>query len=263
MIQVNLVPDVKLELIRAQRHRSWVVSVAVIAMIAAVAVVVVLGLVIGGQVVAREMVTTNITNANEKFLAMEDIDKTVTVKNQLESIQSTHDQKTMMSRVFDVLAEASAKGTDNSVSLTSFSVDATTQTISLLAQTDRRGFEAAEVFRKNIDGMQVYFVDKGSDVTDTIPNEFLAEPLVRHNDEKKETIASDVVLTDLSYAQVEGQSQRTVNFRLSFTYNELLFDSTKDILRVRGLERGNVTDSYKRVPESLFNTSSSQEESRS
>ena len=153
-----------------------------------------------------------------------------------------------MSRVFDLLAEASAKGTDNSVSLTSFSVDAATQTISLLAQTDTRGFEAAEVFRKNIDGMQVYFVDRGSETIETIPNEFLAEPLVRHSDEDKAAIASDVSLTDLSYAQVEGQAQRTVNFRLSFTYNELLFDSTKDILRVRGLERGNVTDSYKRVP---------------
>lgn len=259
MIQINLVPDVKLELIKAQRHRNAVVSISIIAMVAAVIVVVLLGVVIGAQAVRRNIVTESIKEADKSFRGMQDIEKTVTVKNQLESIQSTHDQKTMTSRIFDLLAEASAKGTDNSVSMTSFSIDTETQTISLLAQTDTRGFEAAEVFRKNIDGMRVYFVDRGEKTTDTVPNEFSETPITRHKSEQWEAIASDVVLSDLSYAQVEGQSQRTVNFRLSFTYNELLFDGTKDILRIRGLDRGNVTDSYKRVPESLFNNSSSQE----
>lgn len=261
MIQINLVPDVKLELIKAQRHRNTVVSISIIAMVAAVIVVVLLGAVIGAQTIARNVATKNIKSADEQLRNMEDIEKTVTIKNQLASIQSTHDQKSMNSRVFDLLAEASAKGSDNSVSLTSFSVDKETKTISLLAQTDTRGFEAAEVFRKNIDGMQVYFVDRGEKVADTIPNEFSENPLTRHKDEQSEAIASDVVLSDLSYSQVDGQSQRTVNFRLSFTYNELLFDSTKDILRIRGLERGNVTDSYQRLPESLFNSASSQGES--
>lgn len=256
MIQINLVPDVKLELIKAQRHRNAVVSVSVISMIAAVVVVVLLGLVIGAQVVTRNIVTGNIEKADEKFRSIQDIEKTVTVKNQLESIQSTHDQKAMTSRIFDLLAEASAKGTDNSVSLNSFTIDTETQTISLLAQTDTRGFEAAEVFRKNIDGMRIYFIDAGRKISQTVPNEFLENPATSHKEEQDEAIASDVILSDLSYAQVEGQSQRTVNFRLSFTYNDLLFDGTKDILRIRGLERGNVTDSYNRLPSSLFDNSS-------
>lgn len=255
MIQINLVPDVKLELISAQRHRNMVISVSVIAMIAAVAVVIILGIIIGGQKIAEGAVTRNIASADKEFREIQDIEKTVTVQNQLESIQSTHDQKNMTSRVFDLLAEASAKGTENSVTLTSFSIDTESQRISLLAQTDRRGFEAAEVFRKNIDGMKLYFVE----ASDNVPNEFLAEPLIRRDNEQNETIASDVELSDVSYAQVEGQSQRTVNFRLSFTYNELLFDETIDILRIRGLARGNVTDSYERLPASLFDNSAPRE----
>lgn len=258
MIQVNLVPDVKLELIRAQRHRNWVVSVAVISMLASVAIVVILGLVIGGQALASGSVSKKIETADRKFQGMEDVDKTVTIQNQLASIQSTHDQKAMTSRIFDLLAEASAKGTDNSVSLTSFSVDTISKTVSLLAQTDTRGFEAAEVFRKNIDNMQVYFLDREGDALEHVPNEFLDKPVVERKGERKATIASDVVLSDVAYAHVDGQTQRTVNFRLSFTYNDLLFDGTKDILRIRGLERGNVTDSYTRLPESLFSSSSSQ-----
>lgn len=261
MIQINLVPDVKLELISAQRHRNIVVSTAIIAMIAAAVVVVVLGGVIGAQKLAQNVVTDNIKEADKEFRAMEDIEKTVTVKNQLESIQSTHDQKTMTSRVFDLLTEASAKGTENSVSLTSFSVDTETSTISLLAQTDKRGFEAAEVFRKNLEGMQVFFVDAEDKVNTTVPNEFLENPLTSHKQEQSEEIASEVSLSDLSYSQAEGQSQRTVNFRLSFVYNELLFDGTKDLLRIRGLDRGNVTDSYTRLPGSLFDGTSSREES--
>lgn len=251
MIQINLVPDVKLELIRAQRHRNMVISSAIIVMIASVAVVVILGFVIGGQALYEKTLTDKITKLDKEFRGIKDIDKTVTIQNQLQSIQSTHEQKAMTSRIFDVLLEASAKDTDNSVSLNSFTVDAANKTISLVAQTDKRGFDAAEVFRKNIEGMKMYYVDADSN---TLPNEFKKEPETKRKDEDSVKIASDVTLSDLSYSESDKDRRKTVSFRLTFGYNPLLFDETKDILRIRGIDRGNVTDSYKRLPQSLFDT---------
>jgi len=257
MIQVNLVPDVKLELIKAQQHRNIVIYSSIVVMIASVAVLVILGLVIAGQAVYTNNLTSQIKSEDAKFRDIADIDNTVTVQNQLESIQSTHEQKAMTSRIFNLLVEATAKDTANSVTLNSFSVDTATNTITLVAQTDTRGFDAAEVFRKNIEGMKLYYMEA---TPDTVPNEFSEEPKTTAKDEQSVQIASEVTLSDLSYAQSDNDQRKTVSFRLTFIYDPLLFDEKIDILRVRGLDRGNVTDSYKRLPQSLFDTSETNSE---
>lgn len=256
MVQINLVPDVKLELISAQRHRNVVISVAVMSIIASIAVLVVLGLVIAGQTWNESRLTAKIKDADKEFRSIEDIDKTVTIQNQLTSIKSTNEQKLMSSRIFNLLAEASAKGTENSVTMNSFVIDTDTQTITLLAQTDTRGFEAAEVFRKNIDAMRIYYLP----AEDTLPNEFKENPKTKDQDEESALIASEVTLSDLSYSQAGNDQRRTVSFRLTFAYDPILFDEEVDILRVRGLDRGNVTDSYKRLPESLFDSTTQNKE---
>ena len=254
MVQINLVPDVKLELIRAQRHRNIVISTAILVMIASVGVIVLLGATIGYQAVRTTVLTGQIKEKDEEFRSKPDIAKTVTIQNQLQSIQATHEQKAMTSRIFDVLLEATAKDTDNSVTFNSFTIDSTEKTISLVVQTDKRGFDAAEVFRKNIEGMKLYYVPADKE---TVPNEFKQEPVLQQRDEQSELIAQDVSLSDLAYSESDKDKRKTVSFRLTFAYNPLLFDETIDILRIRGLDRGNVTDSYKRLPESLFETAGS------
>lgn len=254
MVQINLVPDVKLELIRAQRHRNIVISTAILVMIASVGVIVILGATIGYQAVRTTFLTGEIKSRDEKFRSKQDIAKTVTIQNQLMSIQSTHEQKAMTSRIFDVLLEATAKDTDNSVTFNSFTIDSTEKTISMVVQTDKRGFDAAEVFRKNIEGMKLYYTAADKE---TVPNEFKPQPVVQQDDEQSELIAHDVVLSDLAYSETDKDKRKTVSFRLTFAYNPLLFDETIDILRIRGLDRGNVTDSYKRLPESLFEAAGS------
>ena len=51
MIQINLVPDVKQEMLRAQRMRNFTISMAIVVGLVAAGVVVILGLVYGAQVV--------------------------------------------------------------------------------------------------------------------------------------------------------------------------------------------------------------------
>ena len=118
MIQINLLPDTKLELVRLQRSRLVVASVAVMVMIASAVILVLLAAyVFGVQSVLVRNATNNIAQANEEFRSIEDIEKTVTVSNQLGYIQSSHESKTMTSRIFALLAEASAEGTENSVAI--------------------------------------------------------------------------------------------------------------------------------------------------
>ena len=258
MIQINLIPDVKLELVKSQRYRTVVMSVAIMVIVASLGVLVLLsGYVFGVQAALIHNTTNNIAREDEAFRNIEDIEKTVTVSNQLDHIQSSHENKAMTSRIFALLAEASAEGTENSVTVNSFDIDTTQQRITISAQTRQRGFDAAEVFRKNIEGMQMFYV---TPETDAVATEFTDSPLTRHDDETSVKIASDVQLTNMVLARedADGAQRESVSFRIDFMYDPLLFSQQVDMLRIRGLDRGNVTDSYTRLPQSLFNTPGAQ-----
>lgn len=259
MIQINLIPDVKLELVKSQRHRMVVMSVSIMVIIASLGLLVLLaGYVFGVQAALIGSATNNIKREDENFRNIEDIEKTVTVSNQLKHIQSSHENKAMTSRIFALLAEASAEGTDNAVAINSFDIDTTQNTISITAQTRYRGFDAAEVFRKNIEGMKLYYVEPEKDA---VASELSDSPLTKHDNEQSVQIASEVNLTNMVLAREEreGASSESVSFRIDFAYDPLLFSQQIDMLRIRGLDRGNVTDSYTRLPQSLFNTTENQE----
>ncbi len=254
MIQINLVPDVKQDLIRAKRNRNFIISISIIVMAVSVGVVALLGVIVGVQLVDKKLAADKITQLDKEFQGIDDVQKIVTIQNQLKSIQSTHDNKNMTSRIFALLQEASAKDTTNSVSFNSFNIDTSGNIITMVVQTNRSGFDAADVFKKNIEGMKMYYVEADKDAP---VNEFKSEPLTQHEDEKDVVIASNVEISNLSYSNNES-SVKTVNFRLTFEYDPLLFDSKIDVLRIRGIGRGNVTDSYQRLPQSLFEASPEQ-----
>lgn len=254
MIQINLVPDVKLELVRTQRHRRVVISSAVIILIATTAVTAMLGIyVFGLQNLMKSSNHSNITQLDAEFQAIDDVGKTVTISNQFSKINGTHDagHKAMTSRIFDVLAAASSKGTDNSVSITSISLDTEMETISITAQTDKKGFDAAEVFKKNIESMTISYVKADQDGSIPDPTKENVERFL---------MAKEVNLSDLSSGKDEKDSRQKVSFKLSFVYDPLLFSSELEVVSIEGLAEGNVTDSYTRLPDSLFSTSEDPEE---
>jgi len=253
MIQINLVPDVKLELVRTQRHRRIVISSIIITLIVAASITVILALyVFVYQNLAKSSNVSTIQQLDTKFRGIDDIGKTVTLSNQLTKINETHDEahKTMPSRIFDVLAAASSKGTDNSVSITSISMDAAQKTISITALTDNKGFDAADVFRKNVESMTISYVDVGAD--GSIPER-------KDDNVQSFVMAQEVSLSDLSSGQDDKDKRQKVSFKLSFIYDVKVFSPQISIVSIRGLGKGNVTDSYTRLPQSLFSSSSETE----
>lgn len=243
MIQINLVPDVKLELLRAQRQRNIVISVAVVASLITVGLVVVTSIYVFGIQAFRDSEADRVIDKEYQALRnIEDLDKTVTIQSQLARIDKTHNEKLLTSRVLSILGAASSKGTENSVSISTFSVTKSEGTISLTAQTDSRGFEAADIFKKNIEAMQVVYKPYQEDGS------------VPKSKESQETIkfASEVELSNLGTIQEDSGSGESVGFTLSFKYAPEVFNMNNHIESIRGLEKGNVTDSYVRLPHNLF-----------
>lgn len=106
MIQFNLLPDVKLEYLKARRVRQLVVSVSVIATIAAVAVLIILlGIVYGVQKKNLDDLNSDISKYTSQVTGTPNLNKILSVQNQLGVLTSLHNQKPVASRLFTYLRQ--------------------------------------------------------------------------------------------------------------------------------------------------------------
>jgi len=106
MIQFNLLPDIKQEYLKAQRQKHLVVFISTIATIAAVALMIVLILVV--QVWQRKSIndlTGDIKKYSNQLSNTDDLNKILTVQNQLSSLTGLHNKKAVATRLFDYVTK--------------------------------------------------------------------------------------------------------------------------------------------------------------
>ena len=231
MIEINLVPDVKQEFIRAKRVRNLVISGAVLVGIASVGVVVLLALYLFAvQNVRNILADEDITSNHSKLSNVEDIENTLTVQNQLTKLDELHNEKNIASRFFDLLIAVNPTKPNNvSFSLTSF--DAEAGTISLEGQSSN-GYAAADVLKKTILGTSISYNDENNEVV-TLP------------------LTEQVNTSELSFGE-DSSGKKVLHFSLWFEYDPAFFARSSTNAVIIKPNRQNVTDSYIRLPDSLF-----------
>lgn len=229
MIEINLVPDVKQELIQAQRVRSAVVSVSIIIGVVAIAIVTLLAIyVFGVQTVRSSFDDKAISDGSAKLAKVQDLSKTLTIQNQLTKISALNDQKQINSRLFDLL-HAIIPPAPNSVAISTLSLDSTANTMTIDAQTN--DYSSAEIFKKTIEGAQVSYE---SDQT-----------------KQQVTLASSVSITNTSWGE-DASGAKVLRFTLSFVYAQELFSPGSTNATVTVKTNGNATDSNLGLPNSIF-----------
>ena len=237
MIEINLIPDVKLELIRTQRVRGRVISASILTtFIALGAVAVLLIYIYAVQGVRTAYLDSQIKEKGASLAQVEDLSKVLTIQNQLASITEFNGQKNMSSRVFDVVAAITPTG-NNAVSFSRIVVGPTLSeagvdtdasqggTIQLEGQTS--GFDSMEVFKKTIENTLVQYTQDGE--VETIP------------------LTSLVNAGEISYGE-DAEGKKVLRFNLSFDYPAELFASSSSSLSYKRNVNGNVTDSYLGIP---------------
>lgn len=230
MIEINLVPDVKQELIKAQRVRASVISLAILIGIVSVGVVVLLAFWVFAVQTARGLISDNtIKNESEKLAKVQDVSNTLTIQNQLSVLPGQHDGKSVDSRIFEILKTINPSEPNN-VAITNLALDSETQTIKIEAQA-ANGYPALDVFKKTIGATKLTYMQDGQTQT---------EPL-----------ASDMSDSDRSYGE-DASGAKVLRFTLTFTYPELLFSRSAKSAKIVAPERTNATDSFQGVPKSLF-----------
>lgn len=100
MIQFNLLPDVKIEFIKAKRTKRLVMMVAILSSGASLIIMVSLFLLINiAQKQHLNNLSEDIMTDSKKLQSIEGIGKILTIQNQLVSLDSVHDTKPVASRL--------------------------------------------------------------------------------------------------------------------------------------------------------------------
>lgn len=129
MIQLNLLPDVKKEFLRAQHARRRTITLAILATIIAAAVTVIFAFyVYGVQSVILFTQTEDIKKKSAELSNIKDIDKYLAIQNQLANLSELHDNKVNMSRLLTFLPSLNPAPPKN-VKLTNLEVSTVDKTI--------------------------------------------------------------------------------------------------------------------------------------
>lgn len=237
MIEINLIPDVKQELLKTQRARARVISGSILVTIIALGILVALLIYIYAvQGVRSAVLDGQITDKGAEIAQVEDLSQVLTIQNQLSSISEYNNQKNMSSRVFDLVSAITPAG-NNAVSFSRISVGPTltstgTQadsaqggTIQLEGQT--AGYDSMEVFKKTIENTVLQYNDGDESLTTRLTQQVNAG--------------------EISYGE-DAEGKRVLRFTLSFEYPAELFSPKLTNLTFKLDLNGNVTDSYLNIP---------------
>lgn len=230
MIEINLLPDVKRELLRTRMMRNTVISFSILIGITSLAVTVFLAVVLGGQLAGQAIQDAAINDKNHQLSTVSDLDKTVTIQHQLKKLNEQHRNKQATSRLFDVVG-ATNPPAPNNVRFSSIKLDPDEKTITIEGSAER-GYIALEVFKKTITNSKIQFKDD--------------------NKEKSVPLAQNVVAGETSFGE-NSEGKKVLRFAFTFTYPDELFTTEHDAVKVTTpTTTVDVTDSKLGIPQSLF-----------
>lgn len=201
MTQLNLLPDVKLQYIKAQRTRRLVLTVSILVGAVAIALLAILLSVDGLQKKHLSDLNRDIASESSKLQAEPQINKILTVQNQLESLTALHAGKPAASNLFDYLNQV----TPVQVSINNFTIDFTKQTIIVTGTTD-----ALSSVNKYVDTLK-YTTYSSDSQTGNHP------------------AFSNVVLTTFGLNNGTNDSSQAANYSISLSYDKNIFDITQKI----------------------------------
>jgi hypothetical protein len=134
MIQLNLLPDIKLEYIKAARTKKMVVVLSILASLSVVGVVSLISFytfVVRGT--HMKNLNEDIQTKSQELASTQDIDKILTVQNQLLSLPALHDEKPRTSAMFDYLSQLTPAG----IALSDLEINFEDGTIKLTGEADK------------------------------------------------------------------------------------------------------------------------------
>ena len=219
MIQINLLPDVKVEYLKSKRMRRLVMGGSLIAIIASFGIVAFIGsYAYGVQKAQLASLNSSIAKSTAEIKKIDNLDKILTIQNQLKTLDEAHSGKPAMTRLFTFLPQLTP--TDVQISDLGVTYETSAMTIKGTA--------------KNVESVNK-FVDTLKFTTFTVDND--------PNSSKK--AFNSVVLSKI------GVSPKGVDYSLDLNFDPKLFDITVTSVELT-VPKITTTRSDLTVPNALF-----------
>lgn len=133
MIQFNLLPDVKIQYIKARKLKRLISVIAALVTSFAVLVTVLLFFLVSVlQTKHLNDLSKNITTDSKKLQQTQDLDKILTIQSQLQSLPKLHADKPAASRLFSYVSQL----TPTNVNMATVNVDFVTNTMTISGSAD-------------------------------------------------------------------------------------------------------------------------------
>lgn len=201
MIQLNLLPDVKLDYIKAQRFRRLVLTVSIIVGAASIILLLFLLSIDGLQKKHLSDLQNDINSEASTLQNTPNLNEVLTVQNQLESLTSLHEGEPAATRLFNYLYEV----TPATVNITNLSMDFTQQTATITGTAD--ALSSVNTF---IDTLK--YTDYTVKGTPGSKNAFSA-----------------IVLSTFNPATNTNGTAEPAEFTLTLSFDETIFNVTKNV----------------------------------
>ena len=196
-VQFNLLPDVKLEFNRQQHVKRLVYTVCSIATVIVVAITVVAFLSV--NVLQKKLLNDagkDIATYTDKLKGIPNLDKVLTIQDQLNSLPSLHQSKHITSRLFDYLPQV----TPTNVHIGKLNIDTTANTMTITGTAD-----TVELVNKFVDTLK------------------FTQYTTKEDPNNRVKAFSNVVLSKVD------RNERGATYTIDTAYDASLFDATKTI----------------------------------
>ncbi len=222
MVQFNLLPDVKMNYIKAKRtKRSVLVGATSVIAVCLFVVGVLASIVMVGQKVRLSQLDSSINKLSSQLKSKPDINKLLTLQNQVEAVGNLHSGKPVVSRLFIYIAQVTPLNTTISNLSVNFSDDSPTMNITGQAKS-------LEDLNKFIDTLKFTTMTTDEEGTETGEKPF-----------------SQVVLSSF------GRDDQGASFVISLNYDPRIFSSAETKLKMV-VPKITTTRSDTEAPSDLF-----------
>lgn len=195
-IQFNLLPDIKIQYLKAKRQKHLVVLASVAASAIALAVfIILLTTVFVLQKKNISDLNKDIKTSSGELQNVEDLNKILTVQNQLEALPDLHDSKVVSSRLADYMAQV----TPATISISKLTIDFEQNTAVVAGSTN--DLSAINVF------------------TDTLK----FTKYKTQNDEAEKSAFSKVVLSGFT------RDVQSATYEIGFEFDPTIFSNSEEV----------------------------------
>lgn len=246
MIQLNLLPDVKKDLIHAHRQRNFVISICIFISIAAGSVVVILGGILGGQAIQKGILTESISKSKQTIETKKSDDQLneyLTIQNQLSQIDVLKSDQLVYSRLFQYLKQLNP-ASPNNVSLASIKV----------TSPDAKAATPSTKVRFELQGTTSNYAAQG--VFETT----LSLAKLSFSKSKDANVQTQALFSSVKTTASAITRDNQLDFTMILECDPVAFDSS--ILNIKlEIPSETTSDSDRNTPKNVFNTSSTSSDS--